>query len=269
MQENLPIRALKYIRAREWMPKIVEYLLVSSLFYYTLEIERASIHNHLALLLYQFFFYSYSYSLNDVTDVVQDRQAGILKEAHKLTTVQNLVILVFLALPSLILPFFFSNLFVGLIGIGNLLFATAYSLHPIRLKEKGVWGLLPPALSQRVIPFMMFALLLSNNWGTILYFSVYLLLLGFCVIVDHQITDYTSDYTVTTYTFAVQIGKNRIMLIKRFLRLSLLCHIFSIFLFFGFQKGLVCFLSLLSYSSLCLFGRVLLERFKVRNVGIS
>jgi 4-hydroxybenzoate polyprenyltransferase len=130
-------------------------------------------------------------------------------------------------------------------------------MRPIRLKERGVFGLVPPILGQRVLPFFMFAILTSGNYGAMLYFILYFLILGLKAILEHQILDYEHDLKLKVRTFATDIGKGPAIKLKNCTIVILSIIIFSAPIFFELKTSIFVISMLILYSLLEIKGKYL------------
>jgi hypothetical protein len=89
--------------------------------------------------------------------------------------------------------------------------AIFYSLPPLRLKERGLPGLVVTILAQQTLPTaMLFAIFGQlESWGA-LVFVVYATARGMSSDVSHQMRDLGSDAAAGSSTFAVQAGARRV-----------------------------------------------------------
>ena len=88
--------------------------------------------------------------------------------------------------------------------------ATAYSLPPFRLKEKGTLGLINVVAAQRLIPALL-VYTVFNPVATVdlVLFTLYIWARGFASDIAHQLADYENDRETDTRTFAVSSGERR------------------------------------------------------------
>lgn len=144
---------------------------------------------------------------NDIADRKEDRISGKMRWINRLSLVLRVSILIILfgiGLETLLLsrsPISTRWIFIVAVVIGFF-----YSFKPLRLKERGIWGLLTYsaacALGYCVIPWAW----LTASW-------VLLPLLAPAVFLDkwvnlhfHQVVDYESDLKMGTKTYAVLVG---------------------------------------------------------------
>ncbi|MHC1635418.1 MAG: UbiA family prenyltransferase, partial [Candidatus Methanospirareceae archaeon] len=84
--------------------------------------------------------------------------------------------------------------------------STSYSSFPIRLKERGIWGVVDDMLIEKTLPvFLIFSFFDHYSLETliiVLFFSF----LQLKIILDHQCWDYHSDVKSGIRTFVVERG---------------------------------------------------------------
>lgn len=97
-----------------------------------------------------------------------------------------------------------------LFGVTSVAVAAAYSLRPIRLKERGLLGVASSALAQRTLP----ALTILSYFGSVTLPLTLLTVLTFVIgvrfILVHQADDFTADRITGTRTFATRVGLHRV-----------------------------------------------------------
>jgi 4-hydroxybenzoate polyprenyltransferase len=163
----------------------------------------------------------FAHLLNDLFDVQVDKVSAAEnmargKRSRHLRLLSALIVVALV--PWLFLP-------LGLAGWMLLtaefaLFA-AYSIPPIRLKARGVWGALADALYAHTIPILvmwvMFAALCGLAmplwFGAVL--AVWAFTFGLRQILQHQLNDRLSDQQEHIQTFAVQYGHDTTLAVMR------------------------------------------------------
>jgi 4-hydroxybenzoate polyprenyltransferase len=151
------------------------------------------------------------YFLNDVSDVAVDRRAGKANAAAGLSPRRRLAVLAALLVvglaPWLLLPR--RPLALGLLGVEVALLA-AYSLPPLRLKERGAGGLLADAGYGHALPLLVAAALFSPPpaaaWpprpsGLVVLAAAWALAKGLRNITLHQLADRKNDRRASCRTF--------------------------------------------------------------------
>lgn len=150
----------------------------------------------------------YGYLVNDLADCELDRRHG------KANTFQDVsygraatIVLVVLAVGSLFgLPFLGRPWFVPL-WLLWILAATSYSLLPLRLKERGLAGLMATIAAQQTLPAALLFAAFGRpvSWGA-LAFVLFATARGISSDVGHQMRDWSHDAETDTGTFAVRYG---------------------------------------------------------------
>lgn len=151
---------------------------------------------------------AYGYLVNDLADVELDRRAGKSNVFQRSGRVQivavigtSVALLVILGWPFVQYPGFVP------LWITWFLATTFYSMPPVRLKERGLLGLVTTMVAQQPLPAAMAVAALGGgwSWGTQL-FILYITLRGICSDVGHQMRDRARDQLAGARTFAVAKG---------------------------------------------------------------
>lgn len=95
------------------------------------------------------------------------------------------------------------------IAILGFLMAIFYSLKPIRLKERGFWGLLSIALGRGLISFHLGWLAVASATGYSIWAGITLSILVFGTAMIAHLQDYDEDKKAGIMTFPVQVGFSR------------------------------------------------------------
>ena len=146
------------------------------------------------------------YTLNDITDFGQDTALSRDSKASPRPR-HSLIIAVTALVVGAILMLVATRkaLALGIVA-ATLLTGMAYSLRPIRFKERGVWGVILGAAPQKPALFLVFAAMLSAwNWLTAVL-AVWLLCGSLLGVLGHQIIDYPDDLAVGVRTFTARHG---------------------------------------------------------------
>jgi 4-hydroxybenzoate polyprenyltransferase len=158
----------------------------------------------LNMYLYLFFIYI----LNDYADRDQDAATGKQRTIGKMSgpAVAGLTLLV--GAGNILLGYYLAGLsFYLLLLVIGLASGAAYSVRPLRVKERGAGGVLFPGLPGRVVPILMACALYGQvGWW------VWVLLVCESVkcttnILFHQIVDHDADRLAGIRTFATDQGK--------------------------------------------------------------
>jgi 4-hydroxybenzoate polyprenyltransferase len=153
----------------------------------------------------------YGYVLNDVFDIEEDGRRGKVNSMAGLRRWQQAALLVSLASLSLAPlvggPFGPESSFLV---AANLVLPMLYSIPPIRLKERGILGVLADAMGVHVVPTLVFAVSIarlsepasgSKTTALVLVAAVWALVTGARGIIVHQVKDRESDLSAGVRTF--------------------------------------------------------------------
>lgn len=195
---------LKLIRWQDWYDSKLPLFFLA---YYYLIVVHDKVHaQSLILLLPLGFFFvslaSFGYMLNDYFDKTSDRISGKENLMLSLKHWQQIFILVVVLFMGLIAfaPFYqheFAIIFLFPCYLSSIL----YSAPPLRLKEKGIWGVICVSLAQRVFPVLIVFAIFEHFGFDALIFAILSLLIGIRWILVHQILDYGKDIQANVETF--------------------------------------------------------------------
>lgn len=146
---------------------------------------------------------AYGYAVNDFSDVKPDRLANKSNAIGRLPQRHAVLFLLFLVLAGLFsLLFYLSQPWVVLSLLMAYFFATAYSLPPIRFKERGLMGLIVSSTAQRFFPLLVGMSVFGRfdlvSWTMAAVFS----LMGLRWILVHQLGDIEADRRGGVRSFA-------------------------------------------------------------------
>jgi 4-hydroxybenzoate polyprenyltransferase len=164
------------------------------------------------LLVFAILSAAYGFLTNDLGDREIDRRQGKFNAFHHLdpTFAPPLLVGLLLAAALVGFPFWQAPGFLLLWGLWVVI-ATAYSLPPVRLKERGLWGVIAPAVAQSVLPPLLFFAAFDHlmAWDTVLLVA-YFGMKGVSIALGQQKQDLGGDLRTETTTFAVQVGQEQI-----------------------------------------------------------
>jgi 4-hydroxybenzoate polyprenyltransferase len=168
---------------------------------------------------------AFCYLLNDWTDREVDLRQGKKKSTRSLPLGWLTAILVTLIIIGLgVLVCIKLTVPIAVLAAVSVVGSVAYSVRPMRLKERGIWGVLAAAILQRVPVFVIFALLVSVSVTVTVYVCAWLSLLGLIFILEHQIEDWPADSAHGVKTLVVDIGIARGAALRRYVYVGfLLC----------------------------------------------
>ena len=152
---------------------------------------------------------------NDYCDMPFDIRAGKKRAIHEIPKSVTLGILAtfvlfsFVLIVLLLLRGLEYAVFIPVYAAAWLL-SICYSAFPMRLKERGVWGIIDDVLIEKTFPvFLIFSFFNCYSLETliiVLFFSF----LQLKIILDHQCWDYDSDVKSGIETFAVKMGIGKV-----------------------------------------------------------
>jgi 4-hydroxybenzoate polyprenyltransferase len=152
---------------------------------------------------------AFGHLTNDLSDVAVDKAANKPREAHRWD--RRLVLAVCGATAAAAVLSYYaadpghSTLLLALGAVG---LAAAYSLRPLRLKERGLLGVLAAATAQRVAPGLVAAGIFRAATPGIYLFLAALGLQGVRYILFHQLADAWNDRRTGVQTFALLAGRD-------------------------------------------------------------
>ena len=205
---------LSFLRWKDWaMGKIT---LLSSICFYIFLVYDMLLVKYMILYFIFILFASvnsiYGYLINDLFDRKIDRLQKKKNSFEKFNNFQIFLVFSVLAVLMLLfsLVFIKNDWFLSLWAV-QLFISTFYSAPPIRLKERGIVGLLAAFIAQFLIPVaILFAAF--GKFGTIdMFFFIFIsTLCGFTLELGHQKADIDNDAETSTKTYAVKKGKKSI-----------------------------------------------------------
>jgi 4-hydroxybenzoate polyprenyltransferase len=144
------------------------------------------------------------YALNDVADFRQDRLAGAdprgpgPRRSHSLAAsiaTLSLGMILIMAAADRVLP--------RAVAAGSILLGVEYSLPPLRFKERGIWGVVVGALTQRPALFLVWAATLDAWDRLVIVLTFWLFFVGMIGMLGHQVLDrgHDKDGRVRTFVF--------------------------------------------------------------------
>jgi 4-hydroxybenzoate polyprenyltransferase len=154
---------------------------------------------------------AYGYVINDCFDIEVDRRAGKRNSMAGRSVMQRAGILAVILsvgwLPAVVVGY--GGLSCLLLAI-NFLLPTIYSIPPIRLKERGVSGILSDAFAAHLVPTLFLASLLVlplptvglYRWLVVGVMAAWYLCVGLRGIMTHQILDREADLASGVVTLA-------------------------------------------------------------------
>lgn len=160
-----------------------------------------------SLLIYFSFYLGigfFGYFLNDISDEASDKLAGKNNISQKFSSFQKaIIIIVLVSVGSFPISIFYPSTIPFVLS--EVFFLIVYSLPPIRLKEKGLLGIIVDSLYAYLIPSLILLLVLEHHFSIDFFywfvFPSFSFFLGIRNILNHQIEDYDNDLISGVKTF--------------------------------------------------------------------
>ncbi len=207
----------KYLGWRNWSVlvynSVIENMFV--IFYIALVDRRYSwtfIADFFIFIFFSIFCTSYGYLINDYGDRELDALHGKENTFQDDSRARSRLVVAFFFVLSVAAGFrFFRQPFFLPLWSMWIFSASAYSLRPFRLKERGATGLVIVVGAQRVLPaLLMFSAFGLHRVIDITVLTVYILLRGLSSDLNHQLEDREQDAHTGTGTYAVRSGARRV-----------------------------------------------------------
>jgi 4-hydroxybenzoate polyprenyltransferase len=160
-----------------------------------------------AWILFCAAFLAFGYGVNDFSDRDTDRRAGKGNAMDRLGPAGAVAwLLVLLGIGLAALGPYLADRRLALMVASTYALALAYSLPPLRLKERGLAGLLACALAQRSLPLLVGAALFRRFDLNLWLFCALFALVGLRWILLHQVLDAQFDEQARVHTFVLTAG---------------------------------------------------------------
>ncbi|MET4082117.1 4-hydroxybenzoate polyprenyltransferase [Pedobacter sp. UYP30] len=205
------MRLLKFTRYSEWWEyKLVPLLSVAYL-------TALSIHQpfrvalpRIALLFAALIVGAiYVSVINDITDIREDAIAGKRNSMANVNPwVQSAVVLLCLLFGAYVISILYPDVLSMLFGALTYIVFTLYSVKPIRLKKRGIWGVFCDAAGAHLFPSLVMAINLMFFFGhrpnllLTVAIGIWSFTYGLRGILWHQFSDKENDLKSGTTTFA-------------------------------------------------------------------
>lgn len=199
-------KSLDLLRWNEWYDSKLPLITACA---YELSLRRpmgfgASTFKMFTALLFYASFVGFGYLLNDYCDWEVDCKAGKRRGIHSLSKGTAVAILVGLFVGGwlALLPYREAGLQLAIILGFSYLVNISYSLRPLRLKERGLAGLISASVAQRALPILVFGIIWKDLGWAVLGWSTLGFLVGLRYILIHQQEDLLTDRESGVKTFA-------------------------------------------------------------------
>jgi 4-hydroxybenzoate polyprenyltransferase len=160
---------------------------------------------------------NYGYALNELFDRDEDRRAGRSNAAESSSNGSMWCIIASSAALALCVSQAIGGVAAALLTIGELLIPLAYSVPPLRVKERGWAGILADALAAHVYPAALAMLVVSHQLlpihhpVLIVCIAIWSLATGLRGILSHQLQSEESDRGAGLITIVHRLGHQRLV----------------------------------------------------------
>lgn len=235
----------KYLKLHSWwIPKIAPGVFTWILF--SLIFKHQCDFNTSTTIFLTFFILIvlavFGHLINDYSDIESDKKAGKSNLFNKIGIQNKTWIFAGLLIIIITASYFVPNEIRLLIFI-QVLLNCSYSLHPIRLKERGWWSLMVTGLYERTVPYLIiiFSIIpIQTMLHQDFYFLVLYLLWGlfweFRNFINGQVEDTENDIKAKLNTLAIAVNPSTLKKVKTvFLSLELMTLIswYSLWILLG------------------------------------
>ena len=221
-------KLLSFLRVREWFfsvfPLVLAgplYSLLSKELYYGID---RFLFLYICFGLFSALFLAFGYLINDFSDQEEDMLAGKEKVIYDIPDSITIFIVVFLVIAGLALMAIAStfNPKVIIATLITYVIGASYSLPGIRLKTRGMLGILCSSFAQRGMPIVLAGFLFGMAFPTTVDWVLLSLLNGIRYILIHQMIDCENDAKTATETFAQH---HALALLKNAVRVILIVEV--------------------------------------------
>jgi len=226
------------LRINEWMDTvlIVSTSCILSIFFGP-DIM-ANLRHYFVFMVYLISVLVYGFLVNSYADRKEDMAVGKNVVFSKLSKFWIISVVVISGGAFLVVPTLVSNLNVIFFNFFVFLVATFYSVRPVRLKERGLMGVIASASARGSLPFVIFIHIAKIPIIMGAYFLVWMFLSEFVGDILHHIIDYHNDVQTKTSTWITRMGLRRSKKILRIFLVVLFLYGFSALFLFELLVGI-------------------------------
>lgn len=193
---------IQLARWRDWFQSKLPFITAGALLLAPPDMDPLTI---VEMMLTVAFWAAFGYGVNDIADRRADERAGKTNRAAQVSLVSRTLFLLFTAGGALTLCLLWAGdaAAPGFLVVG-LVMALAYSVRPIRLKERGVWGLVAAAAAQWGLPILAVSAAEPGGWlrPAAWLLSALGLAIGVRWMAVHQLQDAAADRRADVRTYA-------------------------------------------------------------------
>lgn len=203
----MPVRWVQLARWSDWSTSKLPFLGAGALLLAPSESTALEV---LTIIGTVFCWAAFGYCINDVADRDCDLRAGKFNRAANVSAASWAIFLALTATGSVSLSLFWAaDLAAPALVLSGLLLAIAYSLPPLRLKERGAVGLVAGAASQWVLPVLAISAAQTRGWSSPAAWCIAFLglAIGIRWMAIHQLQDTMADRRAGVRTYASRGGQ--------------------------------------------------------------
>lgn len=185
--------------------------------------------------------------INDITDVKEDAIAGKRNNMANVNPwVKLTVVVLCLLFGAYVIFLLYPDIRSMIFGTLTYIVFTLYSVKPIRLKKRGIWGVLCDACGAHLFPSLLITVNLAFYFGIRINLLltgaivIWALMYGLRGILWHQFVDRENDLKSGTNTFAIHVepatfkGTEKIIFAIEVVALAImLSPVFNFYMFLG------------------------------------
>lgn len=250
---------LSFFRVKEWYDSKIPFAMAACLYLWSYQQAACRPAVYGAYFLFFFAYFAFNYLFNDFCDMESDQKAGKVKVVQKVRRPVVLAALGALAAVGTIPLWIVMRFRVSCVvmSVAVYLLGMSYTAPGIRLKEKGVWGVIVSSFAQRNSPILMLAVIVGMKPSVFVLWMVLVFVNGLRYILIHQYIDRENDSISGTHTFV----RDQSLSIRNAVRISLVIECGCCLWLFrseltrpGFWGIVLC------YLGICFLNRIFAEK---------
>lgn len=156
-------------------------------------------------------YFMCGFLINDYFDRAKDIEAGKVRAVQELPQGVFIGIILAAILVIILCLWYLNNFFYTTIFSFSFFLGTLYSTPFIRFKEKGFLGIIINALTEKMLPVLALFVFFNHFGIDTVLFVITTFMLQTIEIMTHQIYDFEADQKTGTRTFAIDVGKEKML----------------------------------------------------------
>lgn len=225
---------LSYFRVPEWYDSKIPLAMTVCL--YALVFEQQTIEKQNMIIFYAAYFifcviyFAVNYLINDYSDIEEDIKAGKKKVIQSVDRRITRLLLIVLPIAAVFELFAATNYSIAtlVMSIVVYLLGISYSVKGIRMKERGIWGLIFSSFAQRNTPVLITFSFLNMRIDHFICWMLVCFVNGLRYILIHQYQDMENDKKVGIHTFV----SDRNLSIKKGIFIAIIIELLALFWLF-------------------------------------